>query len=188
MHESRSHRCGIAHRRATPMYIILRAAWRSFDVRMHTLPARVRRDFHRRNGRAPGIAAWPAAARRMTHPHRRCGRHTHHHAHRGARPITPVFPAPRTAAARGSAIVFRIATSRRLRPARRRAASRGSSAGEFIGWRPRPRHASFRSAPVNLARCFPPAWSRSLSARSGKTNGRSRHGTHRGPEAHHPGG
>ncbi len=35
---------------------------------------------------------------------------------------------------------------------------------------------------------FPPAWSRSPGARSGKTNGRSRHGTHRGPEAHHPGG
>jgi hypothetical protein len=175
MHESRSRQCGIAHARATPMYIILRAGRRSLDARMRGVRARVRRDFHRRNGRAPGIAAWPAAARRMTHPHRRCGRHTHHHAHRRVRPITPVFPAPRAAAARGSAIVFPIATSRRLRPARRRAASRGSSAGEFIGWRPRPRHASFRSAPVNLARCFPPAWSRSLSARSGKTNGRSRH-------------
>jgi hypothetical protein len=65
--------------------------------------------------------------------------------------------------------------------ARRRAAP-------FVGWRPRSRRASFRSAPAIWRGFFPLAWSKSLGARSGETNGRSRHAADGSPEARDSGG
>ena len=192
MRDSRSCSTRTAPDHATPMRTISRVAASARDARGRARWRRVHRVSHRRNRMMRGHAACRPAPHRAGHRASACAHHS------GSR-RAPERPRRSRAGCGVDAPIRRPAADSDFPRIATPMASRGVSrrladhSGVCIGRRHR---LAPPVAPCDLwvraghpgAVFFPLTWSRSLGARSGKTNGRSRHGAHGSPETRDSGG